>query len=116
MEFISPRALVRKNGDSYELDVLAYSNRTKKEVYVVETKSRLRDDDIDKMIEKLRKFPKFFPEHRDKALFGVITAIDVTDEMKKKVLEAGLYFAEIDDETFTLKIPKGFKAINFATV
>ena len=59
MEFISPRVLVRKSGDSYELDVLAYSNRTKKEVYVVETKSRLRDDDIDKMIEKLRKFPKF---------------------------------------------------------
>ena len=113
MEYISPRVLVRKNGDSMELDVLAYSNRNKKEVYVVEVKSRLKDDDINNMLDDLKRFPQFFPEHNDKDLYGIISAVDINEQMKKKVLDTGLYLGVINDETFTLEVPEEFKAKKF---
>ena len=95
MEFVSPRVEVRKNGESFELDVLAYSDGEVNEVYVVEVKSHLREDHLQEMLLDLKKFPLFFPEHKDKALYGIIAAVDVSYQMKQKVLDAGLYLALI---------------------
>ncbi len=113
MEYVSPRVEVRKNGDSIELDVLAYSNERVKEVYVVEVKSRLKEEHIQEMLRDLERFPHFFPEHKDKALYGIIAAVNVSDQMKKRVLDAGLYLAVIRDDTFCLDVPEGFKAKRF---
>jgi hypothetical protein len=113
MEHVNPRVLVRKNGESYELDVLAYADREINEVYVVEVKSRLREEHLDEMLRDLEKFPRFYPEHKNKALYGIIAAVDVTEQMKKKVIKAGLYLALIRDDTFCLDVPKGFKAKRF---
>jgi hypothetical protein len=113
MEYVSPRAEVQKNGDSIELDVLAYSNERVKEVYIVEVKSRLKEEHIQEMLRDLERFPRFFPEHNDKALYGIIAAVDVSDQMKKRVLNAGLYLAVIRDDMFCLEVPEGFKAKRF---
>ncbi len=113
MEHVNPRTLVRKNGETYELDVLAYSDSEINEVYVVEVKSRLKEEHLEEMLRNLEKFPHFYPEHKNKALYGIIAAIDVSEQMKKKVLNAGLYLALIRDDTFILDVPEGFKAKRF---
>ena len=113
MENIAPTVEARKNGESIELDVLAYSNEDMKEVYVVEVKSRLKEEHIQEMIKALKRFPHFFPEHKDKALYGILAAVDVSDQMKKRVLDAGLYLAVIRDDTFCLDVPEGFMAKRF---
>jgi len=112
-EYVSPRVLVRKNGEMMELDVLAYTNGDLNQVYVVEVKSRLKDEDIQDMLRDLNRFPKFFPQHKDRALYGIIAGVDVTDAIRKKVLDTGLYLATIRDDTFHLEVPKGFKAKRF---
>jgi len=113
MEFVGPRVRVRKNGDTIELDVLAYANSGIDEVYVVEVKSHLREEHLQEMLDNLARFPRFFPQHQDKALYGIIAAVDVPDEVKKRVLNAGIYLALIQDDTFCLDIPEGFKAKRF---
>ena len=113
MNKVSIRNQVRKNGELMELDVLAYADGKIKKVYVVEVKSRLRDEHIDKMLNDLKNFPRFYPEHSDKILYGIIAAVDVTEEIKKKVLDAGLYLALIRDDTFSLAVPKNFKPKRF---
>lgn len=113
MEFVGPRVRIRKNGEAIELDVLAYANSGIDEVYVVEVKSHLREDHLQEMLKKLQRFPSFFPEHKNKALYGIIAAVDIPDEAKQRVLDAGIYLALIKDDTFSLKIPKGFKAKRF---
>jgi len=113
MEFVSPRVRVRKNGESLELDVLAYSNGEVNEVYVVEVKSRLREEHIEDMLSDLKKFYRFFPEHSNKALYGIIAAVDITEQMKKKVLDAGLYLALIRDDTFCIDVPVNFNPKRF---
>jgi len=113
MEVVGQRVESRKNGDILEVDVLAYSNGEAKEVYVVEVKSKLREDNLQEMLRDLEKFPRFFPEHKDKALYGIIAAVDVSKQMKQKVLKAGLYLALIKDDVFSLDVPEGFEAKTF---
>jgi hypothetical protein len=113
MEYVSPRVEVRKNGETLELDVLAYSNGEVKEVYLVEVKSRLREDHLQEMLRDLKKIPRFFPEHNNKALYGIIAAVDVSEQMMQKVLDAGLYLALIRNDVFSLIVPKGFKPKKF---
>ena len=113
VEYVGQRIEVRKNGESIELDVLAYSNEDVKAVYVVEVKSRLKEEHIQEILRDLERFPRFFPEHQDKALYGLIAAIDVSQSVKKSVLAAGLYLALIRDDTFKLDVPEDFKAKRF---
>jgi len=113
MEYVSPRVEVRKNGSSIELDVLAYSNEDTRAVYIVEVKSHLREEHVKEVLKNLERFPNFFPEHKDKTLYGIIAAVDVSEQMKKKVLEAGLYLAIIRDDTFQLDVPADFKPKRF---
>ena len=113
MEYVFPHAEAKKNGENMELDVLSYSNEKIREVYIVEVKSRLKEEHIQELLRDLKRFPRFFPEHKDKALYGIMAAVDVSDQMKKRVLDNGLYLAMIRDDTFCLEVPEGFKARRF---
>ena len=113
MEYVSPRVEVHKNGETIELDVLAYSNEEIKTVFIVEVKSRLKEEHLKEILRDLERFPRFFPEHKDKALYGIIAAVDVSEQMKKKVLRSGLYLAIIRDDMFQLDVPADFKPKRF---
>lgn len=82
LDTIAPRIQSRQNGSFVELDVLGYSNSEKNMAVVVEIKSTLRDADIKNFVEQLKNFPKLFPEHKDKKLFGIIAAVGITIEQK----------------------------------
>ncbi len=110
MEVISPSVRVSKNGIDAEIDVLAYSNSAINEVYVVEVKSHLREEAITQLNTLMGNFRALFPEHNDKKVFGIIAAVDMSEMLKKRVLEAGFYVARIQDETFSLESPNGFQA------
>ena len=42
-----------------------------------------------------------------------VVPVPVPEQMKKKVLNAGLYLAMIRDDTFTLDVPEGFQPKKF---
>ena len=110
MEVISPSVRVSKNGIDAEIDVLAYANSTINEAYVVEVKSHLREEAITQLNALMGNFRALFPEHADKKVFGIIAAVDMSEMLKKRVLEAGFYVARIQDETFSLDTPNEFRA------
>lgn len=110
MEVISPSVRVSKNGIDAEIDVLAYANSAINEAYVVEVKSHLREEAISQLKTLMANFRTLFPEHNDKKLYGIIAAVDISETLKKRVLDAGFYVARIQDETFSLDTPRGFKA------
>ena len=113
MEFVSPRVKKRKNGRTMELDVFAYSNSRGNEAVIVEVKSRLREEGLDRLLEVLREFPRFFPEHREKRLFGILACVDAPEHLRRRVLRSGIHLAEIHDETFRLRVPDGFVPKSF---
>ncbi len=110
MEVISPSVRVSKNGIDAEIDVLAYANSAINEVYVVEVKSHLREEAITQLNNLMANFKTLFPEHKDKKLYGIIAAVDMSEILKQRVLSAGFYMARIQDETFSLDVPDDFQA------
>ena len=93
-----------------EIDVLAYANSEVNEAYVVEVKSHVKEESIDQLRTILERFRRFFPEHKDKMVYGILAAVDCSDELRKRILKAGFYVARIHDEVFELDVPANFRA------
>ena len=89
--------------------MLAYANGDINTAYVVEVKSHPREESITQLKNLLHKFRSFFPEHSNKKLYGILAAVDWSEELKTKVLAAGLYVARIHDEVFELETPADFQ-------
>jgi hypothetical protein len=113
MDVVAPRAKARLNGQTLEIDVLAYDNGSRNEAYLVEVKSHLTREGIEQMLETIERFPKFFGAHRDRTVYGVIAAVDIPDNLRGEVLNKGLYLARIHDGEFELLTPRGFKPAPF---
>ena len=79
------------------------------EVYVVEVKSTLREEGLEQMLRILREFHDFFSGHRGKKLYGILAAVNVPDNVRNKVLKAGIYLARIHDESFEISVPESFQ-------
>ncbi len=114
MTEIAPRVRAWVNGDEIELDMLGHANDRLNKAYVAEIKSTLRQDGIEQIREHLKIFPRFFPEHRGKELYGILAAIDAPAELQKKVLKEGIYLVLVSEEAFELVEPEGFQPRNFA--
>lgn len=109
IEVICPSVRASKNGRHMEIDVLAYTNSDKNVAYIVEVKSHLRPEAITQMQTILKDFREIFPEHRDKTVYGILAAVDISEKMREEVLKAGFYVAEIHDNVFTLDTPEDFQ-------
>lgn len=108
LERFHPNAKSLKGDRTLEIDVLGYSNGTTNQVVIVEVKSHLRLRDIKQVLQILKEFPEFFPEHADKKLYGMIAAVAVNKETRQHVIEAGLYLGRIHDDQFKLTVPHDF--------
>ncbi len=109
MDVVTPRATSRLNGRVIEIDVMAYDNGSRNELYIVEVKSHLTREGIDQILKTIEEFPKFFGAHRDRTVYGIIAAVDIPQNLRAEVLKEGLYLARIHDGTFELLTPKDFK-------
>ena len=109
MEVVSPSVRVSKDGQHLEIDVLAYTNGELNTAYIVEVKSHAKEESITQLKSILQRFRTFFPEHKDKKLYGILAAVDLSDELREKILQEGLYVARIHDEVFELDIPGNFQ-------
>ena len=109
MEIIMPSVRIRKGKDNLEIDVLAYANGDVNAAYVVEVKSHAQEESIQQLKNILNNFRRFFPEHSNKTVYGILAAVDIPEDVKKKVFQEGLYFARISDDTFAMDTPDDFE-------
>ncbi len=106
-------ARARRNGSSLQIDAVGITNGDVNEAYLVEIKSRLREEGLLQIQNHLASFSEFFPEHRGKTLYGILAAVDVPDELEKRVLNQGIYLAKIHGDLFELVLPDGFEPRGF---
>ena len=108
MEVISPSVRVSKDGQHLEIDVLAYTNGELNTAYIVEVKSHAKEESITQLKSILQRFRRFFSEHKDKKLYGILASVDLSPGLREKILQEGLYVARIHDQVFELDIPDNF--------
>lgn len=113
MDVVSVRVKSCKNGHNEELDMLGYSNSGKNQAYIIEIKSRLKEEGLEDLLRKLNDFSLFFPEHNKKKLFGILVCVDSPESLEKKVLKKGIYLGKMNEESFSLQIPENFKPKSF---
>ena len=98
----SQRVKKRMNGESIEMDAFGYENSTVNTAVIVEIKSHLRDDSVEQIERIMKDFPRFFPDHADKKLYGIIACVHAPDNIKSLLRKKGIYLAVLHDEIFEL--------------
>ena len=109
MEYIQPSVRIKKGKEELEIDVLAYANSKINKVFIIEVKSKVREETFEQLENLINRFFKLFPEHKNKKLYAMVASVDVSSKYKKKILEKGWYNANISNDTFKLDVPKNFK-------
>ena len=109
MKVISPSVRASKGGQHLEIDVLAYANGSINQVFVVEVKSHAREESIVQIESLLERFRSNFPEHKEKTVFGILAAVDISPLLRERALREGLYVARIHDSVFEMDTPDDFK-------
>ncbi len=108
-----PERRIKADGRDFEVDMLGWTNGPGARVVIVEIKSHLTRRDLDQVEDQLRNIGDFLPEHRGKAVEGLVAAIDISDPLEAEVLRRGLHLAKASNEIFWLADPEGFKPRSF---
>ena len=73
---------------------------------LIEVKTKLTTERINKHIERLEKMRKYADLHGDKRTFlGAVAGFAVTDEVKEYALKEGFYLIEPDGDNFNITPP-----------
>ena len=101
----NPRFNDRVNKLSFEVDImLENSDRA----MLIEAKTKLTDERVNKHIIRLEKMRKYADLHGDKRIFlGAVAGIVLIDEVKDYALSKGLYFIEYKGDNFFITPPDG---------
>ena len=73
---LAQRTLERRGGESYEVDILAVNGE---EIVVVEVKTTLRPEDVRRFRSKLGRFKEWWPEYRDRKVYGAMAFLQAAD-------------------------------------
>ena len=109
MTVVLPRVRAKQQGEHLEIDVLAYANGEVNRAFLVEVKSHPREEAITQLKITLSRFRDFFPEHRDKQLYGILATVDWPPALKAQAIGEGLYVARIHDDVFDLEVEQDFQ-------
>ena len=95
----------RVNNISFEIDIMLENGD---KAMLLEVKTKLTMERVDKNIERLEKMRNYANLHGDKRTFlGAVAGIVVTDEVKDYALQQGFYFIEYAGENFYITSPNG---------
>jgi len=101
----NPRFNDRVNKISFEVDIMLENSD---KALLIEAKTKLTDERVDKHILRLEKMRKYADLHGDKRIFlGAVAGIVVTDEIRDYALSKGFYFIEYAGDNFYITPPSG---------
>ena len=103
----------RMNGESIEMDAFGYENSTINTAVIVEIKSHLREEAVEQIERIMEDFPKFFPDHAEKKLYGILACVHAPDSIKNLLRKKGIYLAVLHDDIFELHDFKNFTPKDF---
>ena len=101
----NPRFNDRVNGISFEVDIMLENSD---KAMLIEAKTKLTIERVDKHIERLEEMRKYADLHGDKRIFlGAVAGIVLIDEVKDYALSKGFYFIEYAGDNFFITPPSG---------
>ena len=88
VEGTGQRARKRRNGEHFEIDILATNGS---QVVAVEVKTTLRPEAVGHFVEKLSRFLEWYPEYRGRTVYGAVAYLDGGDSVTAYAERQGLF-------------------------
>ena len=93
----------KKNDIAFEIDIMLENGG---KAMLVEVKTKLTEERINKHIIRLEKMRRYGDLHGDKRMFlGAVAGFAVTEEVRNMALKEGFYVLEPDGENFNITSP-----------
>lgn len=113
MDAVTTNYRIKHDNKIIELDIFAHSNGELNAGYIVEVKSHVREEHIEQLLKQLTSLREFLPEHANKRFFGILAGVHISEQLRERILQHGLYVAAIHDNHFILQVPDDFQATAF---
>ena len=97
--------------EAVEVDAWGLSRNGTGTAYVVEIKSKFREKHIAQVCKQVERFRIHYSEIRERPVYPMLAVVDISEEGREKVWNAGIHLIEIDDGVFQYaKPPEDFEA------
>ena len=103
--------LKRRGGESYEVDILA---RNGEEIVAVEVKTTLRPEDVRRFRSKLVRFKEWWPEYRDRKVYGAMAYLQASDEVALHAERQGFFVIRATGDSASIVNAEDFEPRVFA--
>ena len=112
IEGMNQRVMRRKEGNTLEIDILLTNSHI---IIPIEVKTTLNVDSVNEHIEKhLIPFKHFFPEYKDKTIYGAVAYIHVEENADRYAYKKGLYVLTFgNNDIVVIKNDSQFKPTSF---
>lgn len=106
-ELFAVRVVKRRGGETREYDALVVCPDS---VLVNETKSRLQDQHIDSLLEKLAELPRFCPEYAGRRAVGVLASLYPDAGVVNRATRRGVLVMGMGDEAMQVLNPEALQS------
>ncbi len=96
----------RRNGEHFEIDIVAVNGR---EVVVVEVKTTLKSEDVTKFLGKLPVFPDFCKEYRGRRILGAVAYLESDPSVTAYAERRGLFVIRATGSSASIVNPPEFR-------
>jgi hypothetical protein len=108
---LAQRTLERRGGESYEVDILAVNGE---EIVVVEVKTTLRPEDVRWFRSKLGRFKEWWPEYRDRRVYGAMAYLQASDGVARHAERQGFFVIRATGDSASIVNAEDFEPRVFA--
>ena len=108
---LAQRTLERRGGESYEVDILAVNGE---EIVVVEVKTTLRPEDVRRFRSKLGRFKEWWPEYRDRKVYGAMAFLQAADGVALHAERQGFFVIRATGDSASIVNAADFEPRVFA--
>lgn len=108
---LAQRTLTRRGGESYEVDIMAVNGE---EIVVVEVKTTLRPEDVGRFRSKLVRFKEWWPEYRDRKVYGAMAYLQASEEVALHAERQGFFVIRATGDSASIVNAEDFEPRVFA--
>ncbi|MDE2848993.1 MAG: hypothetical protein OXP74_00115 [Acidobacteriota bacterium] len=108
---LAQRTLTRRGGESYEVDIMAVNGE---EIVVVEVKTTLRPEDVRRFRSKLVSFKEWWPEYRDRKVYGAMAFLQASDDVALHAERQGFFVIRATGDSASIVNAEDFEPRVFA--
>ena len=108
---LAQRTLERRGGESYEVDIMAVNGE---EIVVVEVKTTLRPEDVRRFRSKLGRFKEWWPEYRDRKVYGAMAFLQASDHVALHAERQGFFVIRATGDSASIVNAEDFEPRVFA--